>query len=342
MGAVASDTAPARLRARTLLLFTAVVGLFVTSCSLHRTTDSTLPSSTSMPPPPEVNIAYGPDTGCPGPTQDPCAGSQTLDIYRATGITPATATSGPPRKVVVWIHGGGFVAADKTGSMSKYFKGLLDDGWDIVAINYRLARPNRKNLFPTGIRDVKRAVRWVKANAATHGWDPTRVAAMGHSAGGNLAEMLATTADEPELEDPDLPAELAAVDSSVASAVSLAGVSDMRGFRDSGLFTQVVAEYLGCSQNCDLLLDAASVQTHVDAASAPILALHGALDPVAAPAQGKLVRAAYERAGIGDRFKLIIVNNGPKDFQGHVPDMRRWIGDVVRWFDDHLPPAAQN
>lgn len=292
-----------------------------------------------MPPPPEVDIAYGPVTGCAGPTQDPCGGSQTLDIYRATGVTPQTATQGSPRKVVVWIHGGGFVAADKTGSLSKYFKGLLDDGWDIVAINYRLAQ-NGKNEFPTGIRDVKRAVRWVKANAATQGWDPTAVAAMGHSAGGNLAQMLATTAGDPSLEDPDLPAELAAVDSSVTSATSLAGVSDMRSFRDSGLFTKVVAEYLGCSENCDALLDAASVQTHVDANSAPVLAIHGALDPFAAPIQGELVRDAYKKAGIGDRFKLIIVDDGPKDFQAHVPDMRRWIGDVVSWFNDHLPDAG--
>ena len=37
---------------------------------------------------------------------------------------------------------------------------------------------------------------------------PVSVAAMGHSAGGNLVGMLATTADDPELDDPDLPDEL--------------------------------------------------------------------------------------------------------------------------------------
>lgn len=318
-----------------------LASLFVSmSCSSYDTDDSTLPPTTSMPAPPETDIAYGPELGCDGLTQDACGGSQTLDIYRAKGITPETKTTGQPRKVVVWVHGGGFVAGDKTGSMSKYFQALLDDGWDMVAINYRLTQ-NGRNQFPTAIRDVKRAVRWVKANATTQGWNPDAVAAMGHSAGGNLVGMLATTADDPFFEDPDLPLELLAVDSSITSVVSLAAVSDMRQFRDTLMFTKVVAEYLGCENDCDDKLDAASVQTHVDSESAPIMAIHGKRDPFAAPSQGELVQHAYNGAGIGERFKLIVVSNGPIDFQGHIPDMRRWIGSVKTWFNTHLPSGSR-
>lgn len=311
------------------------IALVVASCSMVSNSNPAIPTPTSMPAPPEVGIAYGPDKGCAGPTQDQCGGSQTLDIYRARGVTPETRTKGEPRKVAVWVHGGGFVAGDKTGSLSQYFSKLLDDGWDIVALNYRLTM-GTKNAFPTAVMDVKRAVRWVKANAAGNGWDPEKVAAIGHSAGGNLVGMLATTADDPSLEDPDLPPELRAVDSSITSAVTLSAVSDMAAFSNSPTFADAVKAYVSCAGQCDRQLAQASVQTHVDARSSPILAFHGARDLLAAPAQGRLLETAYKDAGIADRFKLIIVDDGPVEFQGHVPDIKRWIGDIGDWLDGHL------
>lgn len=316
-----------------------IVSLIAVSLVLVGCSDDTtipIPSATTMPLPPETNIAYGPHKGCDAITQDSCGGSQTLDIYRARGITPDTRTEGEPRKVVMWVHGGGFVGGDKIGSVSKYLGGFLDDGWDIVSVNHRLATETGGR-FPTGLADLKRAVRWIKVHAAEQGWDPDRVAAIGHSAGGNLVEMLAVTADRPELEDPDLPPELAAVDSSITSAVGLASVSDLRTFRDTNVFPGVVEAYIGCTGDCDLELAAGSVQTYVDGNSAPIMAIHGSLDEVAAPSQGELVKAAYSAAGIGDRFDLIVVSDGPKGFRGHVPDMERWIGRVTTWMDSHLP-----
>lgn len=294
-----------------------------------------MPSETTMPLPPEVNIAYGPHTGCDSITQDRCGGSQTLDIYRARGTTPQTRTDGAPRKVVMWVHGGGFVGGDKIGSVSRYLGGLLDDGWDLVSVNHRLSSGDG-NRFPVPLMDLKRAVRWIKANAAEQGWDPEQITVIGHSAGGNLAEMLAVTAGETRFEDPDLPPELAAVDSSVTSAVGLAAVSDLRTFRDSNVFPGVVETYLGCDGPCDDEMADGSVQSHVDRNSAPILAIHGSMDEVAAPSQGELLGKAYERAGVGDRFRLIVVDDGPEGFRGHMPDMERWIDDVVEWMDRHL------
>lgn len=322
-----------RSRRYTALLVAIVLSAALIGCSDDPTIP--LPSETTMALPPETNIAYGPHRGCDAITQDSCGGSQTLDIYRARGITPDTRTEGEPRKVAVWIHGGGFIGGDKIGSVSKYLSGLLDDGWDIVSVNHRLATET-SGQFPVGLADLKRAVRWIKVNAAEQGWDPDKIAAIGHSAGGNLAEMLAVTADRPELEDPDLPPELAAVDSSITSAVGLAAVSDLRTFRDSEVFPGVVEAYVGCSGECDAEMAAGSVQTYVNGNSAPIMAIHGSLDKVAAPSQGELVQEAYEAAGIGDRFELIVVRDGPKGFRGHMPDMERWIDRVSKWMDSHV------
>lgn len=325
---------------RYLLVLSMLAPLLLSSCGLFSSDGDGKPTPTSIAPPPEVDIAYGPVPGCPGPgSDDPCGGSQTLDIYRADGVDPKDSKSTDPRPVALWIHGGGFIAGDKQGSLSRYYQPLLDDGWDIVAINYRLSK-NGQNVFPTALGDVKRAVRWVKANAAAQGWDAKAVAAIGHSAGGNLSEMLAVTGNDQALEPGDLPPELQAVDSTVIAAIGVSAVSDMRTFMATGYFTQAAHDYIGCAKGCDSLLDQSSVQTHVDGDSAPLFALHGVDDPWAQPSQGELVKDAYGKTGISDRFKLQIVSDGPKEFRSHDLDIERWIGDIQDFLDDHLPPSA--
>lgn len=279
-----------------------------------------------MPIPPETDISYGPVPGCSVESPDTdeiCAGSQELDIYRSE--------EDGPNPVAMYIHGGGFVGGDKGRGVNEHFDELLERGWDIVAVNYRLSM-NGENRWPAALQDVRRAVRWIKANAEEQDWDPERVAAIGHSAGGNLTGMLATTADEPGLDATDLPVELREHDSSIVAAVTLNSVSDMETYAN-GFFGETVLDYLGCN-DCPELLAAASVQTHVDANSAPYLAFHGADDGIAMPAQGELVQAAYETAGIGDRFRMVVVDDGPEKFRSHEPDIRRFAGDIADFLDE--------
>lgn len=292
--------------------------------------DDAAPGPTTMPAPPEVDIPYGPASGCDGIDGD-CGGSQLLDIYRSG--------ENGPNPVLVWVHGGGFVGGDKTGTLSQYLEPLLDDGWDIVSVNYRLSTANGENEFPAGLLDVKRAVRWVKANAAAQDWDPEAVGAIGVSAGGNLVQMLAVTSGDESLEPPadELPADLAAVDSSIIAAVAMAPVSDLATFGQVDFFTEAARWYTGCSTDCAAQLAVGSVQTHVTADAAPILAIHGADDIVAGPSQGEMVQQAYDAAGIGDRFKMIVVDDGPKKFRGHDVDLERWIGDISDFLDAQLP-----
>lgn len=281
--------------------------------------DDATPTPTTLRPPDEMDIAYGPATGC-GEVDADCGGSQELDIYRS----PRPG----PNPVMVWLHGGGGVAGDKAQEVPEDLEAFLDDGWDIVSANYRLATEAGANRFPTGLLDAKRAVRWVKANAAAQDWDPTRVAAAGHSMGANLVQLLATTAGDPGLEPTGLPADLAAQDSSITEGVALAPVSDLATFNQAGWMGMSVDQYLGCSVTCPELMAQASVPAHVTPAAAPLVAVHGALDPWAAPAQGEAVQAAYERAGIGDRFLLLVISDGPENAQGHTPDLARAIDEV--------------
>jgi acetyl esterase/lipase len=303
--------------ALTLGALAAVLG----ACSLFE--DPNAPDPT-LPPPPETDVAYGPVPGCDG-LDDGCGGSQQVDIYRSE--QPG------PNPVIVFFHGGGFVGGDKVGSISEYLQAALDDGWDIVSVNYRLTTPDGTNAFPAAVQDAKRAVRWVKANAAAQDWDAANVAAMGHSAGGNLAGMLGVTADQPDLEPPDLPPELAAVDSSVIAVVALNPVSDLTLFGANPDWTASMQHYTGCRGDCTAAFQRGSVQTHVDPASAPMLAMHGEQDLLAAPVQGVLVQDQYNRSGIGDRFELVVVDDGPERYQGHEIDYDRFAQRFVDFLD---------
>lgn len=105
---------------------------------------------------------------------------QVLDVY-----APKDAKARP---VVFWIHGGGWQAGDKSDVQLKptWFQ---EKGFVFVSTNYRLLPAVDMG---TIVRDVAKAVRWVREHVAEHGGDPDRVYVMGHSAGAQLAALLCT------------------------------------------------------------------------------------------------------------------------------------------------------
>lgn len=99
-----------------------------------------------------------------------------LDVFTRDG------TSGAP--VLIFVHGGGFVMGDKTSEGSPFYSNFGDfaarRGMVGVPITYRLAPAHR---FPAGVEDLANAIRWVKANIADYGGDPSQIVLVGQSAG---------------------------------------------------------------------------------------------------------------------------------------------------------------
>ena len=114
--------------------------------------------------------------------------SQYVDIY-----VPETGDGSKPPLYVI-IHGGGFIANDSQSKqarwMIQYFR---DHGYACASINYRLAQ---EAPFPGGLADCKAAIRFLRIHADEYGYDATRFAVFGESAGGYLATMCAVTADD--------------------------------------------------------------------------------------------------------------------------------------------------
>lgn len=137
--------------------------------------------------------------------------------YAVPDGTPQLLNMAAPREgtgpfpTVVCIHGGGFRAGKRESHDALCVK-LAERGYVAATVSYRLAPDHQ---FPAAVHDVKAAVRWLRAHAAEYHIDPTRIGALGTSAGGSLAQLLGVTANEPRFEggggNADQPSDVACV-----------------------------------------------------------------------------------------------------------------------------------
>ena len=231
-----------------------------------------------MPATDAVSVTVTRDVQFASPRDHPLS----LDVY------DGPATSGP-KPAAILVRGGGFVHGDK-GEFARHALDLAEDGYLVVEPQYRLAPAWP---FPAALLDVKTAIKWVRAEAASWGADPERVVAVGHSAGANLVAEAAATADDPAL-DPDLyPGASAALD----AVVGYAGVYDFRAFErlDAQEAPDPHADYLGGDPtDVPEAYDLASPVAQADVSMPPTLLLHGADDEVVPPRQSELMAAALE------------------------------------------------
>ena len=121
----------------------------------------------------------------------------TMSVTSVDGATGALAANvytplgDGPFPVVLYFHGGGWVIADKD-VYDAGARGLAQSAQAVVvSVDYRQA-PEHK--FPAAWDDALAAYRWLTANAARLGGDPSRLALAGESAGGNLAVATAIAA----------------------------------------------------------------------------------------------------------------------------------------------------
>jgi acetyl esterase/lipase len=90
---------------------------------------------------------------------------------------------GTGRPVVLFVHGGGYVAGDKRpgqpfyANLGRFFAAR---GYLAVTMNYRLAAAHP---WPAGRDDVAAAVEWLAGHTSEHGGDPRRIVLLGQSAG---------------------------------------------------------------------------------------------------------------------------------------------------------------
>jgi acetyl esterase/lipase len=146
----------------------------------------------------ERDVKYGP------------AERHLLDVF-----TPETTAT--LRPVLIYIHGGGFVAGNKRAPGGPFYDNIMlwavKSGFVGVNATYRLAP---QSPWPAGPEDLAAVVQWVSSNIAERGGDPSRIYLMGQSAG---AVHVAGYVSHPEF--------YKVKDGGLAGAIMVSGIYDL-------------------------------------------------------------------------------------------------------------------
>jgi len=242
----------------------------------------------------------------------------------------------PLSPVIVWVHGGAW----RSGSKSEMpLRALVVEGYAIASVDYRLSTTAR---FPAQIHDIKAAIRFVRANAATWNLPAQKIVIAGNSAGGHLAALTGVSNGNRELEGSI--GENLAQSSAVQGIISFYGASNLTTILDQstphGLKVRVPALelLLGAEpKDAAALARLASPMFLVDANDPPLLLLHGDQDPQMPINQSHELCGAYENVNASVEF--IVVHGATHGGSQFYDDTR--MAAVRKFLRLHFPPEPE-
>jgi acetyl esterase/lipase len=248
------------------------------------------PAAPAGPPPTHADLEYA-------PADPPGSNGHKLDLY-----VPARAIASGAIPVVIWTGGSAWMADTGKASARGIAARLMPAGYAVAGVSIR---SSAQVVFPGQLHDIKAAIRWLRANAATYGLDASRIAIMGDSSGGWTASMAALTGDAPELEGG---VGVAGVRSDVRAAIAFYPPTDFLAMdawavractppRCHDDATSPESRLVGCAiQTCAGKAQAANPVRYVTAADPPLLILHGGSDPLVPHNQGEQLYMALNKA----------------------------------------------
>jgi len=237
-----------------------------------------------------------------------------MDIYR-----PKQSTG--PLPAIVCIHGGGWRKGAKIHHR-KVAQALAAEGFVTASIDYRLSG---EAIFPVHIHDCKAAVRYLRANAGQLGIDADHIGAIGHSAGGHLAALLATSGGVGELEGDGGNEK---VSSAIQAVVPMGGQTDFLSERnrEKSASAEIWQNFLGGSQDeVRETYRLASPLAHLDKNDPPVWLISGEKDDPST--HGESLRKKMDEFGIANG--LTIIKGAPHPFT---------VQQV--WFDEMMDAAV--
>jgi acetyl esterase/lipase len=247
-----------------------------------------------------------------------------LDVYR-----PRDAAA--PVPVAMFIHGGGWVAGSKEGSVL-YALDFLEMGMAVVNVEYRLAKVAEA---PAAVEDCRCALRWIIRNAEKYKFDVNRIVVMGGSAGGHLALMTGMVNRAAGF-DRSCPAEekvrwtgSETGEAKVAAIINYFGITDVNDMlEDGGNPRSYAIEWVGNRNDVSRIASKVSPLTYVRVGLPPILTIHGDADKLVPVSHARRLHEALQKAGATSEL-LILPGAGHGDFN---PQQVRQASDAVRAF----------
>jgi acetyl esterase/lipase len=224
--------------------------------------------------------------------------------------------------VLFMVSGGWFSQWSPPGRLAARFDDLLANGFTVFAV-----RHGSSPLFkvPDAVGDVRRAVRFVKANARQWNVDAARLGVFGGSAGGHLSLMLGTTGDDGDATatDPVLRG-----GSRVAAVVAYFPPVDLTGFTGPN-------ERFPALEFDAALEQSVSPIFHVSADDVPSLMIHGDEDELVPLRHSERILEAFKSAGV--TTELIVIPGAGHGFEGAAGEQASQA--MLRWFQTHLGAA---
>ncbi|MCP4454040.1 MAG: alpha/beta hydrolase [Planctomycetes bacterium] len=254
---------------------------------------------------------------------------QCLDLF-----LPKARASESPLPVIVFIHGGAWRAGNKRGGQGRVRSFVESGRYAGVSVAYRLTGEAQ---WPAQIHDCKAAIRWIRANAKTHGLDPSRIGVWGTSAGGHLVAMLGTSAGVPAM-DGDLGPHNK-VSTAVTCVVDFFGPTDFLQMDAHRVPGSTMAHDPADSPESQLV--GGAIQSHPDRVAKanpityvtdedpPFLIMHGDDDRLVPIHQSVIFDEALHRAGVDVTF--VPVKGAGHGLRGVDPSEQ-----VTVFFDRHL------
>jgi acetyl esterase/lipase len=169
--------------------------------------------------------------------------------------------------------------------MAGISRALAQAGFVAFNVNYTLATWFQPG-FPNQHTELTTALRWVRRHAARFGVDPSRVGALGSSAGAHLVALLAVAGHGP-----------LGAGARIRGAVTWSAPFDLLRL-DGPALAPAVDTFLGCAGGqCTHRRAAASPITHVSADDSPMLILNSEHELVPAE-QAEEMAARLSSAGV--------------------------------------------
>jgi acetyl esterase/lipase len=239
-----------------------------------------------------------------------------LDVYR-----PATPG---PHPTLLHIHGGGWTGGSREGVVLRTLP-YVQMGFAVVNVTYRLARVAPA---PAAVEDCLCALKWIAENAKEYGFDLSRLAVTGYSAGGHLALTTGMIPDSAGLDRQCPGAPLP----KVAAVVNWYGITDVADLLDGANRRTYAVTWLSSLENREAVARRVSPLTYVRKDLPPILTIHGDADPVVPYTHGTRLQAALQSAGVANDLVTI-----PKGLHGNFPraEQVRAIQAVRAFFVKH-------
>lgn len=262
---------------------------------------------------------------CRTPTQESLVYGQangetlTMDYYAPKGDGP--------HPIAIIIHGGGYQRGNsKSGSEAYCADFLAPAGYAVFSINYRLAP---KYPYPYMVRDVERAIRYLRHNAGQWNADPNRIALVGGSAGGFLSNMvgLLNAPGDAQAADP--------VDRESAKVQAVVTLFAQSSFATVPLNKDVHAllDPLIQQKGEAAALKEASPITYVQKGDPPFLLIQGDRDEYIPFSEDTNLQAALR--GVGTQCDIIRIPNGQHGTGSWhtLPGVPAWEHDMVAWLN---------